>query len=200
MAHSPIQQESLFQCSRGATTQRALASNALICMSEEQGRVDLSLATETYVPALHTVHSASHLSRPGRKHGYFFRKSSVKLHLRFCMISLSLSVSLPLVTNAAACDRLHSGVCSAALPACLHCELNYSRSGVDEGTPPLRVHLSKLTLNVHCKINEYTLPCLTQKPGHLEDLRKPPRTARTAPQKRTCPGKRGRMVSLPYYN
>ena len=42
-------------------------------------------ATDTYVPALHTVHSASHWSRPWLKHRYFFTISSVKLHFRFGM-------------------------------------------------------------------------------------------------------------------
>lgn len=33
-------------------------------------------------------------------------------------------------------------------------------------------------------------------PGHLKDFTKRTRTGRTAPKKRTCPGKRGRMVTL----
>ena len=44
-------------------------------------------ATDTYVPALHTVHSASHWSRPWLKHRYFFSISSVKLHFRFGMFA-----------------------------------------------------------------------------------------------------------------
>ncbi|CAB1442472.1 unnamed protein product [Pleuronectes platessa] len=44
------------------------------------------LDTETYVPALHTVHKASHLSRPGLKAGKLFSNSSVNEHLRFGML------------------------------------------------------------------------------------------------------------------
>uniref|UniRef100_A0A3Q2E9V7 Deoxynucleoside triphosphate triphosphohydrolase SAMHD1-like n=1 Tax=Cyprinodon variegatus TaxID=28743 RepID=A0A3Q2E9V7_CYPVA len=49
------------------------------------------LDTETYVAALHTVHKASHLSRPGLKAGKLFCKSSVNKHLRLCML-LALSI------------------------------------------------------------------------------------------------------------
>ncbi|XP_054469264.1 psychosine receptor-like [Anoplopoma fimbria] len=73
------------------------------------------LDTETYVPALHTVHKASHLSRPGLKAGKLFSNSSVNEHLRFGMLlafehwnATSAMENLTLGTNTSECYSIDS--------------------------------------------------------------------------------------------